>query len=72
MKQLKLPLNPRNKVVTATTMFFEVSQGITNRTFLKWLKEREERVRVRAYNKGLEDGKPKEKYQGEFGARSNY
>jgi hypothetical protein len=77
MKQLKLNLNPRKEVTGPKAIFVEIRVGgIGIATFFKWLKAREKAAYYKGHSKGYKegysDGKPKERYQGEFGARSNY
>jgi hypothetical protein len=78
MKQLKLPLiDPKEKIKTKTDMFSEVWEHLVFRKeFFEWVSKREQLANDKGYAEGMRDGiakaTPQERYQGEFGIRSNY
>ena len=64
-----------SKAMSRTEVFKLIKDGnkeFTLGKFFDWCDERDKEVEQIGYKKGYKDGVPKERYQGEFGARSNY
>lgn len=62
-------------MLTKTEVFNKLvlPPGIMSRKeFYKWVNDITELYYQKGWANGFEAGKPKERYQGEFGARSNY
>jgi hypothetical protein len=49
-----------------------VNRKMSRKEFYEWVRDIRTSNYNRGYDEGLKDGIPKERYQGEFGARSNY
>jgi hypothetical protein len=73
MKQLKLELNPKKVSKSATFIFKSIKEDeIKLSEFFEWLQQFESKAYGKGYKTGYAEGTSKERYQGEFGSRSNY